>query len=328
MNRLPGVLQTDCTGPFTCRAAQRSRSSGTSMMRASWKEARITCLSSLCTMLMTFVHEVAHHCDFTGRIARGRWRGDRREKAEHYAESVEQTWVTSCVIPYIEKAYSNEVRDLRSWMRSQIGVEIPIELLAGDVRATARNGGVWVNATFFNTARAFEEFVTALSKEAEPLKARLHLARDLHYADLYDMAQEIVTTVLRAEPQNSEALTLRADILDHQERHEEALQIALQVLRTSPDHEDAAKVAADAYEALKQWANLREMASRLLLRQKKGWPSRRLHQQRALACIELGDFAAAETDIAELEADKRPIRPMIERLKARLQERRNEGGQS
>lgn len=85
-------------------------------------------------------------------------------------------------------------------------------------------------------------------------------------------------------------------------------------------------VAADAYEGLKQWENLRTIASRLLGQQEKSRRRRRL-QQRALACIELGDFAAAQVDISELEADKRPIKRMIEPLKARLQERKKECGQ-
>jgi tetratricopeptide (TPR) repeat protein len=242
-----------------------------------------------------------------------------------YAERSQHEWTSSHIIPYLENNYPRDMAGLRAWLRQTLGVEIPVALLAGDVRATGKNGGVRISS-FFSTSSAFEDLVGAVSKGEDLMKTRLQFARDLHYAEAYDTANAIIDTMLTAHPGHADAMTLSADILEHQERHEEALKIALQVLGGNPDHEGATMVAADAYEGLKQWGHLRTMASRLLGQQEKGRRRRRL-QQRALACIELGDFAAAEVDISELEADKRPIQRMIEPLKARLQQRRNECGQ-
>lgn len=276
-------------------------------------------------MLMTFLHELAHHYDRTHRIARGRWRADDRDKVEMYAEHREHEWICSHIIPYLENKYLQEMAELRAWLRHALGVEVPVALLAGEVRATGKNGGIRISS-FFSTSSAFEDLVGSLSKGEDLMKARLQFARDLHYAEAYDTANAIIDTILGSDSLHAETMTLRADILQHQEKYQQALEITLEVLAVSPDHDDAAIVAADAYEGLKQWAKLREVTTKLLLRHEKGWIRRRRLQQRALACIELGDFVAAEADIAELEADKRPVKRMIEPLKARLQERMNEGG--
>lgn len=85
-------------------------------------------------MLMTFVHEMGHHYDFTFRIGRGRWRGDKTENAEIYAENMQHQWLQDYVIPFLEDKYAVEVNVLKSWIEDQVGIAISLDLLAGDPR--------------------------------------------------------------------------------------------------------------------------------------------------------------------------------------------------
>ena len=81
-------------------------------------------------MLRTFVHETAHHWDFTSRLSRGRWRGDNKDKIEVYAEAAQQKWISTYVVPYLLNAYPADWDHLRTWMKNQIGAEIPL-LISG-----------------------------------------------------------------------------------------------------------------------------------------------------------------------------------------------------
>ena len=181
-------------------------------------------------MLTAFIHEVAHHYDFTFRVDRGRWRFDDIEKIEIYAESVQHEWITAYVIPYIVQAHPGEFEQLRAWMKTHVGVEVPLELLIGEVRTRTSGGVVNAEAAFFNTGRAFEAMLRHLADGMEPAEARLQFARDLHYACVYDLPQRIIDFVLEAAPHNAEALSLRGDILAHRERYDAAIEAAMEAL--------------------------------------------------------------------------------------------------
>jgi len=272
-------------------------------------------------MLMTFMHEVAHHWDLTCRVARGRWRGDDEEKVEVYAEKVQFQWISSYLLPYLERAYPEDVTRLRMWMKQWIGVEVPLTILAGDVRATAKNGCISVNATFFNTASAFEQCVSAILRGEDPTTTRLQFARDLHYADHYDLAKAIIETVLARDPGNVEALTLKGDILEHEEEYEQSLQLAMQALAIDSDYSDAMELAADAYIGLAKWQELAAIAEKLVEKSADQADRIRAIEYRARARLELGDQQSAFEDIEVLAKESKWSERRAERLRCKLLER-------
>jgi hypothetical protein len=56
-------------------------------------------------MLLTLVHEVAHHHDKSRRTARGRWRMDDTQKAESFADRLACRWFRERVIPFVNDRY-------------------------------------------------------------------------------------------------------------------------------------------------------------------------------------------------------------------------------
>lgn len=274
-------------------------------------------------MLMTFVHEIAHHWDFTCRIPRGRWRGDDKEKVEVYAEAVTHQWIPTYIIPYIEREYANDVGRLRTWMRNTAGVEIPLVILAGDVRTTAKNGRVLISAAVFNTAGAFQEFASAIIRGEETTAARLQFARDLHYSDEYGLAKDIIGTILVANPSHAEALTLLGDILEHEGQHDIALQLAIQVLTLNADYADAMRVAADGYLGLSKWKELAAIAETLLQKADNPHDRSMALGYRARAQMELGNLTAAMADIDESGKGPRSFQRRAEKLRVRLTEIQN-----
>ena len=83
-------------------------------------------------VLSTFVHEVAHHFDYTRRIARGRWLAADKEKVEHFAKQRQHEWTQCCVVPYLEAAYPNDVADLLAWLEVHGKIRFSLgELIAG-----------------------------------------------------------------------------------------------------------------------------------------------------------------------------------------------------
>ena len=271
-------------------------------------------------MLMTFVHEVAHHCDFSGRIARGRWRCDDKEKIEAYAESMTHQWITSVIVPFIEREYADDVACLREWMKMYAGAEIPLSILAGDVRTTAKNGRLWANAVFFNTAYAFQKFASAIIRGEDPIAARLQWARELHYAEHYQLAKETINTVLASIPKHAEALALLGDIAAHEEHYESALALADQALAVDANCADAMEVAANSYLAMSRWSELVATAERLLASADTPYARWNAICYRARGQMELGNTAAARLDLDELTKAPRAIQRRAEKLKERLAE--------
>ncbi|MCP4247309.1 MAG: hypothetical protein GY778_09705, partial [bacterium] len=103
-----------------------------------------------CKMLMlsTFVHELAHHHDFSMRVARERWLADQDDKLEMYAEQIQHEWVQQFVVPYLLETYPEEVAALDRWITHYGGAKIPLSMLAGDPRKTAVRGCVTEVAFF------------------------------------------------------------------------------------------------------------------------------------------------------------------------------------
>lgn len=270
-------------------------------------------------MLLTFVHELGHHVDFTSRVARGRWRADDHEKREVFADKTQYEWISTWVIPYLEQTYAKEFAQLHAWMKTNIGIEILTSLLAGDSRLWSREGWFEANASWFNTANSFEYFIHDLSKGEDITKTRLGFARDLHYADIYDLPLQIVELILTQNPNHIEALAFRGDLFVHQEKYDLAIQSALQALTLDPNHTDAWEVAADVYEATKQWHKLAETAEQLL-HQYDDYDRRYALEYRAIARMEIGDFQKAQQDIDEFPTRIKSAQRQKNALQKRLQE--------
>ena len=276
-------------------------------------------------MLMTFLHEIGHHYDFANRISRGRWRADDHDKVEMYAEAAEDAWVKSVVMPYLAEAYPDAMQQLRSWMRNAIGLDVPLDLLAGQVCSTAKGGMVHVNAAIFSTDQAFETLVASTLKKADPLEARLQFACDLHFADMYDLARAVLTTILDVRPRYAKALTLWADILVHEEKYEEALRWANDALAAEPDLSDALETIADAYEGLDRWSEMLGIAQRLVSMATDRISRSCAIEYRATALIGLNDLPAAMADIDELNRGGKLFQRKAERLRKRLEAKKTQG---
>ena len=250
-------------------------------------------------MLSVFVHEVAHHFDNTKRIARGRWLADTEEKNEIFAEHIEHKWTQEYVVPYLEKTYPHELRLLNEWFEYHAGILLPLATLAGDARTTIKGGKIRI-AGLFGISGAIESLVEEVANGNDVIQTRLQFARELHWGEYYAEALAIIEQVLQESNDNLEALTLQADIYEHQERYSEARALAEKVIAIDAKYLDAWLVLADVYEAEKNWLLLAETATQaaaLSSQYKHRWA--RILRQRILAKIELGDLAGAEADINE-----------------------------
>jgi tetratricopeptide (TPR) repeat protein len=271
-------------------------------------------------VLGTLVHEVAHHHDFTMRVARGRWLHDSKEKSEIYAERIQHEWVQTYVVPYLEDAYPVEVAALGRWMLCHGGIALPLALLAGDVRSTAKGGGIYVSA-ILGVPQAFGELAAAVARGDDPVATRLGFARDLHYVDRYGEALTVLESVLLADPSNAEALVLKGDISVHQERYSLARELAEQALSIDGANTDAWEVLADACKAMRDWQGVQLATTRALGSDRLVVGRRRsLLLQRARARVELGNTVGAEADLDSLPQIRMPdwARRDVEELRARI----------
>lgn len=253
-------------------------------------------------MLMTFVHEVYHHYDFYNRIGQGKWLGNENDKAEIYAEKMEYKWLCEVIIPYLEEKYRNEVMELKKWIRSNAGIELPLLLLAGDPRKTVKGGFVLFK---FSTSSAFDDFVTGVYKGHDIIKCRIELARDLHYADIYDLSLSIIETVLENDLNNIEALVLKADIYVHQEKYDEAERLAQKILVIKDKDFDTFLILCDVYEEQLRWDKVLEFSKKAIDLADNEWQRENLFLGIAKALKEVGQIEEAKIYLDKLENVKR-----------------------
>jgi tetratricopeptide (TPR) repeat protein len=242
--------------------------------------------------LQTFVHEIAHHHDKIRRVARGRWLADRKENVEWYAEKMEHDWTRELVIPFLEKTYPNEVKELLDFVEQKGGLRLPLEFFAGDSRNTLRNGLVRLS---FSTSSAFEHWAEKLANCKNLAESWLAFAWELHYADQYESCLTILDRILVDEPSKIDALTCKADTLIHLERSDEAFEIAEAVLNSQPSNGDAWKIRGDVFEDRKNWNALLENCKRWL--ESVSEDSKSLfyaYQYFAIAHCALGNFSEME----------------------------------
>lgn len=145
-------------------------------------------------MLATFVHEVAHHWDFTFRMARGRWCGDDYDKNEEYAERMAFSWLRDCVVPYLEDAYPEDVQALRAWMCQHGGSAISLVLVACRDPSKQPRFHSAPGAFYDLMEDAFEDNP---DERKEALQVRLWFARWLRWAGHDEEAREVARAIRR-----------------------------------------------------------------------------------------------------------------------------------
>lgn len=250
-------------------------------------------------MLGTFVHEVAHHHDFRERVARGRWRADHRGQKENYAEHQEHAWMRSAVIPYLEEAYAGDISTLRSWFVEHVGAEVPLDVLAGDLRVTRRDGQIGGRLT--SIRGAFADLIEAVETGKDPYAIRIGFANDLWLANELDGAHAVLTAMLAVYPRDPEALTLLSRVAGEEHRHVEAEGHARAALTEAPTYSDAWLALLFALRPQLRWADLVEAASQALTCPDLNYGALiNFATARARAHLELGEHAALEHDLIGL----------------------------
>lgn len=247
-----------------------------------------------CWMLSTFVHEVAHHYDNIARTARGRWMMSNEKKNEIYAERNQHRWGQQYVIPYLEKAYPQQVQTLRAWGSKHVGIPLSLSLIAEDPRATENP-----EVGYFSVHSAVASLVQNLRAHKGRIYTRLWFAEELHWATAYPEALGIIDAVLAEYPNQLSALTLQADIYHHQKRYEDARRVAESVIVLNANYRKAWLVLADAYESLEDWSRLLATASHAMTLYEDNlvyWID--LSEARARAHLHLGQFEEFEADLA------------------------------
>jgi tetratricopeptide (TPR) repeat protein len=245
-------------------------------------------------MLSTFVHEVAHHQDEMTRIARGRWLAEPGEKSEQYARHAEYDWTREAVVCYLEQAYPEAVQALATWMAYHGGVAVPLSALADDPARYV-----------FHASSAFESLIEDVDARKSPRETRLQFARELHYGEYYAEALESITLVLAEHPHDSEALTLQADIYEHQDRYDQAEALVEKVLAHDPEYADAWNVLEDICRARGDWRGVEAAATHAMRLYEPGsWQQRSAIEERICARLEIGDFHGAEEDLEALSQFK------------------------
>lgn len=246
--------------------------------------------SGLCLKLRalsTFVHEVAHHQDRSLRVARGRWRMDDPARNERYAEDRQHRWVLDAVIPYLEDAYPDECEALERWLLRHTGLELSLWDLAGDPRTTRPDGSCGAR---FDLRDALPELVRNLEAGESRREAQLSFANDLHYADLFPQALEVITLVRAESPEDLRARVLEADVLEHLERREEAEALLLGVLEEAPRRLDALRVLRLIHHARRDWRRLALVVDVELSLAKEDWRREGATLLRARAALELAQY--------------------------------------
>jgi hypothetical protein len=276
------------------------------------------------SMLSTLVHEVAHHHDHTQRVARGRWRADREETAETYAQRMQHQWVHEVVACYLEATYPAEVQRLRDWIADYGGAVPSLAALAGEPRVTAKGGAYQIRG-LFSLSGAILPLVQAVARGAPRHVTRLDFARALDHADLWAEALVSTERVLAEAPADSAALALQAHIHIHlaetdPAHYESARDLALRVVASNDapvrDQDSAWLTLTDAYEGLADWPGVVYAATQSLAswwHLPRWWRAPRAIEQRIRARMRLGDYTGAEADLGEMarrcerSADKQAI---------------------
>jgi tetratricopeptide (TPR) repeat protein len=253
-------------------------------------------------MLVTLLHEVAHHWDGSGCDLRGRWVDRPEAKSEWSARKRAYQWTQQLVIPYLEQRYPAAAQALVAWVDQHGGVALPLSGLVNQPEET-----------MFSTAGAVEALFSAHDRGLSAYEVRVDFACELYYAERYDAALQSIATLLTEHPGDIPARTLQADIYAHQERYEEAEQVARTIVAEEPTYADAWDVLVNTYRAQGRWHELVAAATQAIkLSQAGGWERGSAHCARACARIETGDVGGATADLHAVAQISRLTKAQVE----------------
>jgi tetratricopeptide (TPR) repeat protein len=244
--------------------------------------------------LATLVHEIGHH-----RWTRLRFPPGQEPSSEEYAKRYEYAGVKRHVLPYLEAAYPAEVDRLLSWIEGHVGIRLSLASLYPDWS----NG--YVRAfSGVTPGSAVEHLVEALADGTGPRELRRDFARDIHYGEKYDEALRIVELLLRDDPNDFDALDLRACIARDQDQRDEAQALARDLTIRFPLRYRAWDRLVSANEDLQDWRGALDATSAILaLPEFSGLrPYERddTFLSRAQAHYELGKLDAAIRDLDQV----------------------------
>ncbi len=229
------------------------------------------------------------------RIARGRWLASDKEKVEHFAKQRQHEWTQSCVVPYLEEAYPQDVADLLAWLEAHGKIRFSLGELIADSRAYI----------IFPVEQAVESLIKDVTQGVGEVERLFNFARDLKTADLYERAQEVIDHILVQAPGHEDALELRARTWVFQKRYAEAVSLAFHVIRLNPRNWLARGTLAWAYEGLEDWEKVIETTMESLALFEDDLDKRAALARRCMAYWRLGRRDESDADLRILQGAKR-----------------------
>jgi tetratricopeptide (TPR) repeat protein len=250
-------------------------------------------------MLMTFIHEVAHHDDNLRRSGRGRCFGLNESRCENYAETQEALWAKTAVIPHLQETYPEEYTRLLNWINKMGGVDISLNSLIGEY--SGRIGNLYRLGFTINSA--VDEMIKNVSNGKSNREVMIEFASDLHIGDHYDECMKSLETLLAKDSRDADALGIKADTLIHLEKYDEAEITAKECLTIDPSNLDAIRALCDIQRERKNWILLKQISAKGI-QVSTGWQSSYFLENNLIASLHLKDYKTARED-AESLPDKR-----------------------
>ncbi|MBP2644396.1 MAG: Uncharacterized protein H6Q67_2283 [Firmicutes bacterium] len=250
-------------------------------------------------MLITFIHEVAHHDDNLRRSGRGHCFGINEDRCENYAEAQEVLWAKTAVMPYLKKTYQEEYDRLLTWIKKMGGVDISLEELTGEYNP--RIGSM--HRLGFTIFDAVDEMISSVINGKSNRDITLEFAKDLHYGDHYHECMISLEKILSEIPGDTEALGVKADTLIHLERYDEAEIVAKECLAIDSLNIDALQSLCDVQRERKNWTRLKQVSA-TGIQVLDGGKNIRFIEYNLIASLHLRDYKTACADVEALPTRK------------------------
>jgi tetratricopeptide (TPR) repeat protein len=160
----------------------------------------------------------------------------------------------------------------------------------------------------FTVERALQQLAEDVAAGKPSLECKLDFATELHFCERYERALEVIGAILHERPGNDEALSLRADIWNHQKKHAEAEQLALELIARNPRNKRARLELVNAYEGLEKWDLMFAAATENSQMLTDEYDKLNAIFERSKALWRVGRLEESESDYRTLLADPRPRR--------------------
>jgi hypothetical protein len=221
--------------------------------------------------LETLLHEVAHHGDEVRRRGRGERAGATRR--EQFAGECAHRWFGKHALPYVRKAHPAGVDALLAWVEERVGVQLPLDALAG-------------GASFHGRAEPLRMLLEWEAADDAGVERSIELAAVLHHGEMDNLARAIADRVLVAAPEHHDALALLACIALCNRSHAEARRVIDRLLAAHPDSLRGASQRVRLLFGERDWAAVIDAADRVLALERRprarAGSIERLYRARAL----------------------------------------------